>query len=323
MTLTCEEACDRILENRGDLPRWRRGARSHLESCAACSSTRAAPRASRRRCARVSRSGAARARGPDRRELPRGLPPGPRGFAAALARPAVDPAGARRTLRSGRRPISGPADGPDGRRDARLRRCSTGSSTRTCAGLGRCRPALREPIDRLRAPRVLRGRIESSARYSSASTARGATGSSRPLLSSCSSAAGCGSASGRRRRPSSAADLQSGTNRSLDALDPMARSLLGGLSGGLVDAPGGSGEPAGLRLEPDRGLERDGPRRRARFLAASSLLLLPSSGAAARGTRARTSARAAASSAASSPPFLQKIPDAPSNVAYSGSGTCA
>lgn len=54
------------------------------------------------------------------------------------------------------------------------------------------------------------------------------------------------------------------------------------------------------------------------FLAASLLLLAFFGGGCARNPSADESARAAASSAASSLPFLQKIPDAPSSVAYSG-----
>ncbi len=37
MKLTCEDARDRLLETRGDLPVDARELRAHLETCAACS----------------------------------------------------------------------------------------------------------------------------------------------------------------------------------------------------------------------------------------------------------------------------------------------
>jgi hypothetical protein len=93
-------------------------------------------------------------------------------------------------------------------------------------------------LDRLRAPRVLRGRIESSARYFLGEhSARG-----NRLLAAAAVLVlfGGGLWFGLRasKEASSVVGLQVRHESSLDALDPMARSLLGGLSGGLVDAPG-------------------------------------------------------------------------------------
>jgi len=242
MTLTCEEARDRILENRGDLPAGESELRSHLESCGACASHAS-------RTVRVATALAALRRAPAPREL--------EGLAVAtfheghrqdravsilrsLGRLSTPQELSGRTLRSGRRlgrPVlrTDLTDGGSGARaPAVLDRLVDENLRRGSADAGR-RFASR--LDRLRAPRVLRGRIESSARFFlGAHRARG----NRVLAAAAVLVLfGGGLWIGLRaaKEASSATDFQVRHETSLDALDPMARSLLGGLSGGLVDAP--------------------------------------------------------------------------------------
>lgn len=241
MTLTCEEARDRILENRGDLPAGAGELRSHLESCAACSEHAS-------RTARVATALCTLPRPQAPREL-EGLTvasfhEGYRQDRAvsllrSLGRLSTPQELSGRTLRPGRR-LGSPVlrtDLTDGatRAPAVLDRLVDENLRRGSADAGR-RFASR--LDRLRAPRVLRGRIESSARYFLGEYR--ARGNRMVAAAALLVLFGGGLWISLRaaKEASSAADLQVRHESSLDALDPMARSLLGGLSGGLVDAPG-------------------------------------------------------------------------------------
>jgi hypothetical protein len=242
MKLTCDAARDLLLESRGVVVPGAPELREHLKSCPDCADHAV-------RAVRVSAALSALPRARVPHELD--------GLAVASLHEGFRQDRAVATLRSlGRlsmpRELSGRrlrselhsgdpllhADASDlfdaaTRAPAVLDRLVDENLRRGSADAGR-RFASR--LDRLRAPRALRNRIESSARFlldgSRAQKTRIAAAAAVLLL------LGGGLWLGLRaeKDATSGADLQVRYESSLDAMDPMARSLLGGLSGGLVDA---------------------------------------------------------------------------------------
>jgi hypothetical protein len=246
MKITCEAARELLLEGRFAADAGPAELREHLEGCAACATEAG-------RGARVVASLATMARAPAPRALD-GLVVATmhEGYRQDRAVAALQTLGrlttpgelTGRTLRS-RRSLREPwleetssgESSAGAHAPAVLERLVDENLRRGSADAGR-RFASR--LDRLRAPRILRGRL------------RAIDVSARSLFRSDLARRGFAVAAavivllggtlwfGLRRGDLVApmADLRIRHESSLDALDPMARSLLGGLSGGLLDAPG-------------------------------------------------------------------------------------
>jgi len=245
MKITCEAARELLLESRFALDASAPELREHLEACPSCA-------AEASRAVRLVGSLASMARVSAPRELD-GLVVATmhegyrqdRAVAAlrSLGRLSTPGELTGRTLRSRRSPrepwLGEPmSDGiaSDPRAPAVLERLVDENLRRGSADSGR-RFASR--LERLRAPRLLRGRIEA--------TARSLLGGDRAVRHGVVAAAALlvllgGSIwfglRGGGDRSASIADFRIRRESSLDAMDPMARSMLGGLTGGLLDAPG-------------------------------------------------------------------------------------
>ena len=245
MKITCEAARELLLESRFALDASAPELREHLEACPSCA-------AEASRTARIVTSLASMARVSAPRELD-GLVVATmhEGYRQDRAVVALRSLGrlstpgelTGRTLRS-RRSLREPslaepmsdASTSDPRAPAVLERLVDENLRRGSADAGR---RFSSRLDRLRAPRVLRGRIEA--------TARSLLGSNRAIRHGIAVAAALIALLGGTlwfglrssgNRSASVAEFRIRHESSLDAMDPMARSMLGGLSGGLLDAPG-------------------------------------------------------------------------------------
>ncbi len=244
MKITCEAAREMLLESRFAADARPAELREHLGSCASCA-------AAAIRAERLVGTLAAMVRAPAPRELD-GLVVATmheghrqdRAVAAlrSLGRLSTPGELTGRTLRSRRslrepwleEPSSDEAAAGSGA-PAVLERLVDENLRRGSADAGR-RFASR--LDRLRAPRVLRGRLEASARrlLGPDRALRRVIPVAAALLFLLGGTLWLGLRNGGGA--ASVAEFKIRHETSLDAMDPMARSLLGSLSGGLLDAPG-------------------------------------------------------------------------------------
>ena len=225
MTPTCQDVRDRLLESRGSVSTADAGLLEHLDVCAECAGFA-------RRVGRISSSFSSLARIAPPRELDGlivgALQAGRRQERAVtalrgLARLPVPPELVGRALEGPTRVARAPAV-LERLVDEDLRN-STGALTRRFAGR----------LERRRAPQALRERLQQSAlsvlRPSAARRNLVAAAALAILL--------VGAGLWLRRRSAATEISELGFDiryeSGLDGMDPMARSLLGGLSGGIID----------------------------------------------------------------------------------------
>ncbi len=239
MNLSCQDVRDRLLESRGSVSTADAGELEHLEACAECAGFA-------RRVGQISSSFSSLARLAPPVELD-GLTVGAlqagrrqeRAVAAlrGLVRLPVPPELVDRTLEEPTRTARAPAV-LERLVDEDLRN-SSGALARRFAG----------KLERRRAPQALRDRLQRSAlsvlRPSAARRSLVAAAALAILL------VGAGLwLHGRVRSPAtdlSELGFEISYESGLDGMDPMARNLLGGLSGGLVDLGSVHPNPGGER----------------------------------------------------------------------------
>ena len=245
MKITCEAARELLLESRFATDASATELRQHLEACPSCA-------AEASRAARVVGSLASMTRVSAPRELDglvvATMHEGYRqdravGALRSLGRLSTPGELTGRTLRS-RRSLREPwlaepmsdASASDPHAPAVLERLVDENLRRGSADAGR-RFASR--LDRLRAPRLLRGRIEATARslLGGDRAVRHGVVVGTALIALLGGMLWFGLRSSGSR-PASIADFRVRRESSLDAMDPVARTMLGGLTGGLLDAPG-------------------------------------------------------------------------------------
>jgi hypothetical protein len=244
MKITCERARELLLDGRFAVAARPAELREHLDSCAACA-------AEASRAERLVASLAAMVRVTAPRDLD--------GFVVATMHEGYRQDRAVAALRTlGRLSTPGELTGRTLRSRRSLREPWLEEPSSDASAAGTHAPAVLERLvdenlrrgsadagrrfasrlDRLQAPRILRGRIEASVRslLGGDRSLRRAIPVAAALLVLLGGTLWLGLRGGKRG--AELADLRIRHETSLAAMDPMARSMLGGLTGGLLDVPG-------------------------------------------------------------------------------------